>query len=480
MDKELLKKAKKLVKDKYGVTFAKKATDEFCLQAAGAYLKPNSESFGFENFNVAMSETIQQPSVIMEFKAEPVQKDTSQPGDHSITKRVNDFLETLKEDESIIVNLQQAWKQERMKTFREKTMKDMHPLKASLEKNIERAFAHRTRSLQQESYLTRVCWLNQTVQTIADPVSIAEIAQDPLITKLDIPRKLTKEINETGKTVFANQYRQKFSHTGKGIIVAVIDSEIATNHSAFGNRVLHRSNYTKEPWGNPDSHATGVAGIIGSADDEFSGMAPEATIYNYKVLATKESLNSNDFEGALAIQQALEDGAQLVNCSWGAGPASDGTGREARACNRAWELGLTIVKSAGNRGPGSGTLTTPADAEGVIVVGATGKDGKKVEKYSSRGPLASGENRPHLVAPGGNMAGAGIFSCLIQGGFGDIGIGTSFAAPHVTGLLALILEANPSLSSDGQRDFLIKLCTSLNGFAVDDQGAGFTSLAGLL
>ena len=80
-------------------------------------------------------------------------------------------------------------------------------------------------------------------------------------------------------------------------------------------------------------------------------MAPEATIYNYKVLATNPFLGGDDFDGALAIQQAVEDGAHIANCSWGAGPAGDGTSREAIACNEAWTLGLMIVKSAWNRAP---------------------------------------------------------------------------------------------------------------------------------
>ncbi len=478
MDKELLKKAKKLIKDKYGEAFAKKATDEFCLHAMVVNTMPVTRSFGFENFNAASAET-QEAGVIMEFKEEPVQKKTGQKENVTVNKKINELLDTLKDDEKLTFNMQQFYRQQRMKAFREKIIKSIHPVNSFLERNIERAFAHGTSSLQQQPYLTKICWLNQTVRTIADAGSLAEIASDPQITKLDVPRKLVREINDTGKTLFAIQYRKKFSQTGKGIIAAVIDSEIALNHKAFGSRVLHRSNYTKEPWGNPDSHATGVAGIIGSEDAVFMGMAPETTIYNYKVLATNPSLDTDDFQAFLAVQKALEDGAHLANCSWGAGPAGDGTSREARACNTAWELGLTIVKSAGNKGPGKGTLTTPADAEGVIVVGATGKNGKKVEGYSSRGPLASGKNRPHLMAPGGSDTG-GIFSCLTGGGFGDIGMGTSFAAPHVTGLLAVILEGNQSLSPDEQRNFLIKLCTKLNGFTVDEQGAGIISMASLL
>ena len=479
MDKERLKNAKKLVKDQYGEALAKKATDAFCLHAAGGYDTPRTRSFGFETAN-SMSPEVPQTSVIMEFNEAPVPKEADQPArGASVTKKVSDFLESLKREEALAVNLQQMLRQQRMQAYREQIIKNMHPVNAFLERNIERAFAHGTQSLQQQPYLTRVCWLNQTVRTIADGKTLAEVAADPKISRLDMPRKLVGEIRDTGKLVSAPQYRQQFSRTGKGIVVAVIDSEVALNHTAFGNRVMHRSNLTKEPWGNPGSHGTGVAGIIGSGGPDFFGMAPDATIYNYKVLATNDSLNADDFFGSVAIERALEDGAQLANCSWGAGPAGDGTGREARACNTAWELGLTIVKSAGNRGPGPGTLTTPADAEGIIVVGATGKDGKKIGAYSSRGPLASGENRPHLVAPGGSDAG-GIFSCLAGSGFGDIGMGTSFAAPHVTGLLALILEQEPSLSPEEQRNFVLKLCTKLNGFGAAAQGAGLVSMASLL
>lgn len=478
MDNTFLNKAKDLLKNKYGEAVAKKATDRFCFYATGGYETLAVNPIGFEGIGVPPA-TSQQSDVIIEFEEEPLQKLRAGKDNSAVIKQINDLLETIKGKDELAINLQRVLQQYRMKAHREKIIKNINPINAFLERNIERTFAHGFESLRQQPYLTKTCWLNQTVRTIAHPRSLSEIAADPKISKLDIPRKLIPEINDTGKVVFAPQYRQKFSQTGKGVVVAVIDSEIDINHPAFGSRVMQRMNYTKEPWGNPHSHATGVAGIIASGDPVFIGMAPEATIYNYKVLATSSTLNADDFEGVLAIQKALEDGAHLANCSWGIGPATDGTGREARACNQAWNLGLTIVKSAGNTGPGIGTLSTPADAEGIIVVGATGKDGQKVQQYSSRGPLSSGESRPHLVAPGGSDL-AGIFSCLTGGGFGNIGKGTSFATPHVTGLLALITEGNPSLSPDDLRKFLLKLCTKLKLFTDDDQGAGIISMASLL
>ena len=482
MNRELLKKAKKLLKNQYGEALAKKATDAFCVHALSARTSSFVRSFGAESFDAALPED-SQPGMIIEFKDAPVNKTTKQ-SDKSSGKKIAKIIETIEGEEALKINLHQVLREMKVKAHRESIIQTIQPFKAFLERNIEKEFAHATKSLQQQSYLTRLCWLNQTVQTIAGPQSLAEVAADPQVSRFDVPRKLESEIHETGKLVFAPQYRQKFSKTGKGIIVAVIDKEVALNLKAFGNRMIHRKNFTKEPWGNPSAHGTGVAGIIGSADITFSGMAPDTTIYNYKVLATDDkinkSMNADDFGGAQAIERAVEDGAQIANCSWGAGEVGDGTSRIARACDAAWDLGMTIVKSAGNCGPGSNTLTAPADARGIIVVGATGRDGKKVESYSSRGPLPSGEHRPHLVAPGGSP-GNGIFSCLTGGGFGELlPPGTSYAAPHVTGLLALLLEKDQSLSPDEQRNLLLKLCTKLNGFGVDAQGAGIVSMASLL
>lgn len=475
MNKEALKKAKQQLHNQYGEALAKKASDAFCLLAA-APVAAATRSVGFEN--VAPSSETVPSGVIIEYKED----EAPQPKSLTTTanNRLAQLLEEVQKEEGLEAQLYEAMRQSGIKVYREKIIQILHPTNAFLERSIERTFAHGSGSLQQQPYLTEVCWLNQTVRTIAGPKSLAEVAADPQITRLDLPRRLEAEIRDTGKLLFAPQYRLKFSRKGKGVIVAVIDSEVASNHKAFGKRIVHRSNFTKEPWGNPHKHATGVAGIIGSADEVFAGMAPAVTLYNYKVLATEPSLNADDFGGARAIQKALEDGVQIANCSWGAGPAGDGTGREARACNTAWNLGLTLVKSAGNKGPGANTLTTPADAKGVIVVGATGKNGKKVEDYSSRGVLPSGERRPHLVAPGGTLNGDGIMSCLLAGGFDDIGAGTSFATPHVTGLLALIVEEKPSLSPDEQRNLVIKLSKKLSGTAAGAQGAGLPSLASLL
>jgi serine protease AprX len=319
--------------------------------------------------------------------------------------------------------------------------------------------------------VTQVCWLNRTVRTWAGPQVLAEVAGDPAVSGVDVPRRIMPNADTPNhRAIGFPAFFQRTGLTGANITIAVIDSEVASGHPALKGRVVHRRNYTPEPWGNADSHGTAVAGII-AADDPFNGgLAPAATIYNYKVLATNRLFNGDDFGGALAIQQALEDGVDVANCSWGAGPTGPTPSREARAADAAWALGLTIVKSAGNRGSGASTMTTPADAQGIIVVGGTDVDGTAVQNYSSRGPAGS-KPGPDVVAPGGSAA-ESIACILVQGGFGDAGFGTSFAAPHVSGLIALFLQENPNLVPDQLRQQLRQDARPVAGFGPDAQGAG--------
>ena len=246
-------------------------------------------------------------------------------------------------------------------------------------------------------------------------------------------------------------------------------------HPALLDRVTHRRNYTPEPWGNPDCHGTAIAGIIAGRNDAVPGIAPDVDIYNYKVIATNSFLNGDDIAGAIAIQQALEDGVEVVNCSWGTKPVSSTKSREAIAVDAAWEHGMVVVKSAGNHGErGAGSVTSPAEADGVIVVGATDLSGAKVESYSSLGP-ANGEPRPHIVAPGGGFEGRLKFA-LVSGGFGTIEAGTSYAAPHVTGAVALLLQQTPDLAPDDVRNTLLSSARKLPGFSENTQGHGLLQL----
>ena len=323
---------------------------------------------------------------------------------------------------------------------------------------------------------TQICWLNHTMRTWADPSVVAEVSDDPNVASVDIPRRLRADVSGGGghqAIGLTPEIIDRFGD-GSGVTIAVIDTEVAARHPALKGRVVHRRNYTKESWGNPNKHATAIAGIIASSDLNFPGIARGVTIYNYKVLATNSFINSDDFAGSIAIQNALEDGMDAANCSWGAGPVGAIKSREALALDTAWETGMTVVKSAGNDGPGRPTMTTPADADGGIVVGATDLVGKSVEPYSSRG-TAGNRAGPDCVAPGGSNdpdSSDHLDCALVSGGFGFAGAGTSYAAPMVTGLVALLIEKNPLVTPDELRDHIRATAVQIPRIAASTQGAG--------
>jgi serine protease AprX len=492
MDQEIIKNARARVSTLFGEKLASKASEAFCL----AFGQPTA--FGAPE---AVAESVKPQSIVLEFTPQPevsaevntaveqVRKTRAWASLRNALKKielaavtrgvVTEVMEAGRSEPEILpVQAAHLLRYVKATSVRDNFFKIAGAITDEIERGARgffRAGPEAAASPQMPSFVTQVCWLNRTVRTWVHPRTLAEVVVDPSVERVDLPRRLQAEINVSASTTAAPQFRKKFKRTGKGIIVAVIDSEVALNHPALKGRIVHKQNFTAELWGNPDSHGTAVAGIIASNNEKFIGMAPEATIYNYKVLATNQFLGGDDFDGALAIQQAVEDGVHIANCSWGAGPAVDGTSREAIACNEAWTLGLIIVKSAGNRGPSPRTLTTPADADGVLAVGATDREGKAVQDYSSRGPTET-KSRPHLIAPGGISGGVGITSCLVGGGFGDCGAGTSFAAPHVSGMLALLLERDPNLTPDELRDMLLNACVPLGGVDGNTQGRGLVSL----
>ena len=440
------------VTDRYGTALARKASDELLRSLARS--RPRfaaAEALG----------TAGAASAVLEFGAGSPVTEAAVPevaGLHPTVRRLTS----------------EAARWAAINQRREQFHRDSSAIRADLEKRAATRAVVEGMMPGAMRGAVQLSWLIRAVRAPLNPKALALAAEAREVEHIDLPRQLRPDIDRTAIVVGAPTLRRD-QHVGPiDVVVAVIDSEIDIDHPALRGHATRAENYTLEPWGSPDAHGTAVAGIISSTDNRFAGMAPGARIRNYKVLATRDDLTGDDFAGALALQRALEDGARIANCSWGAGPTHDGTSREARACDAAWDLGLTIVKSAGNRGPGSDTMTTPADARGVIVVAATTTDGTRVPDYSSRGPAAN-SRRPDLAAPGGQLDDQ-IRSCLAgTKKCGDCGAGTSFAAPHVSGLLAVLLQAQPDLAPDQLRALLLAACRPLDGVPADAQGSGLVS-----
>jgi serine protease AprX len=465
-----------------GADFADKATDEFCR----AFVLPSPPAIlardGFPGLMRVVLELIPQPARL-DWIDDAIAKVQSRPAWQETFHQTRLTLEELVGEAAglDVKSLISPAAILREACVREKRERYYH-LAALVRSELDRAVSRSMDSGSVESGLleppVQFCWVNQTFLVSVDPRELAALAGDPLVSQIDVPRGVELQVRRTAETIGAVQHRERSMHTGRGVKIAVIDSEVAPLEDVFQNRIQHKKNFTDEIWSNPGKHGTTVAGIIAANGRDARGIAPEATIFNYKVVKTGSVGAPLDSHVALALEQALEDGAHIANCSWNTKAHPDGRSREARACDTVWACGMTVVVAMGNYGSTQGSVRCPADANGVIAVGATGINGKAVEEYSSRGPSQGTKPCPDVVAPGGNDN-ERIQCFLPDGGFGDCDSGTSFAVPHISGMLALLLEAKPGMTPNQQAELLKSLCRPLRFGTANDYGRGLPSLANL-
>ncbi len=192
-------------------------------------------------------------------------------------------------------------------------------------------------------------------------------------------------------------------------------------------------------------HGTHVTGIVTSDDEYYRGIANGTKILAGKVLNPGGGTYSSVIAG---IDWCVNNSAQIISMSLG-GASYPGTCDDdalAQAVNNATEKGIPVVVSSGNQGMNG--LTTPACASGAIAVGSVDKV-SDVAATSSKGPELD------LVAPGRWIMSA------VPGGW-DTKSGTSMAAPHVAGVIALMLEETPELSINDIRIVLNETSDPVN------------------
>ena len=159
---------------------------------------------------------------------------------------------------------------------------------------------------------------------------------------------------------------------GDGIVIAVIDTGIDYTHpdlSGFGpdGKIIGGYNFIHggQPPIDTTGHGTQVAGVI-AADGKVVGIAPKAKLLAYKVSEDGEGVSSELI--VRAIGRAVDDGADIINISLGVNKTNT---RIERAVNSALEQGVFVVAAAGNDGPNSSSIGSPAINHGAITVGAT-------------------------------------------------------------------------------------------------------------
>jgi serine protease AprX len=324
--------------------------------------------------------------------------------------------------------------------------------------------------------------------------ALAVLASHPRVKYVSPNRVVLGTMERTGASVGATAARQEFGYDGAGIGVAVIDSGAAWHDDLSANggpqRVVYFADYVKTHKSPYDDHGHGthVAGIIaGNGFDSGgarTGIAPAASLVVLKVLDKTGRGLVSDVIAALDHVVALRStyNIRVVNLSVAA-PVVDSYEVDplTLAARRAVEAGLVVVAAAGNQGEGAtgraqyGGIAAPGNAPWVLTVGASSHAGTidraddAIARFSSRGPTAIDYlAKPDLVAPG-----VGIESLSAPGSrlYNDLSpyllagtvptelpylslTGTSMAAPVVTGTVALMLQANPSLTPNAVKAIL--------------------------
>jgi subtilisin family serine protease len=220
---------------------------------------------------------------------------------------------------------------------------------------------------------------------------------------------------------------------GGGVIVAVIDTGVDATHPDLAGKVLPEIDLL--PGVTPDAmdndHGTRVASLIAASINAvgMAGVAPDVQIL--PVAALDPSGIGDSSTVARAIIAAADAGAKVINLSLG-GPDPDPV--LDRACVYAYTKGSILVAAAGNSYQFGNEVQYPAASPNVVAVASVD---------STATPSAFSNTGPHidLAAPGQDVLAA------IHGAGYDRQSGTSFAAPHVAGTLALVAAANPALSA---------------------------------
>ncbi len=276
---------------------------------------------------------------------------------------------------------------------------------------------------------------------------------------------------------------------GKGVNIAVIDTGISP-HNDLKKNILYFCDFVNKkraPY-DDNSHGTHVSGIIAGngamSHGMYCGMAPEAGIIALKVL------NFSGIGTSQTIVKGLEwimdncalYNIKIVNISIGTTSSScdDELSSLIKAVDSLWDMGITVITSAGNNGPEYHTITTPGISRKVITVGTgdimthTDSFGKKHMTYSSKGPTLCNVQKPDIIAPGNN-----IVSCYTRQNSYASKSGTSMSTPIVSGAAALVFSHNPSISNDEFKDLL---CRSADDAGLDryTQGCGRLNVTKLL
>jgi serine protease AprX len=346
--------------------------------------------------------------------------------------------------------------------------------------------------------------------------AVCRAAALPSVTSISVDRPIRATAESTSATIGARWIRQQLGLDGRGVGIALIDSGVTAAHDDLDSeRVVHFADFVNlRPNAYDDyGHGTHVAGIVAgngrSSGGARTGIAPAANLIVLKALDGAGFGYTSNVIAALdyAIANREKYNIRVINLSVAAGVYESYTRDPLTlAARRAVDAGIVVVAAAGNLGRSNlgktqyGGITAPGNAPWVLTVGASNGRGTadrsddRVAGFSSRGPSAIDRAaKPDLVAPGVGIESITDPSTVLFAAHPDARLwgtvqsvsqpylslsGTSMAAPVVAATVALMLEANPSLTPNAVKAILQFTAENHKGLDDRTQGAGFLNARG--
>lgn len=297
---------------------------------------------------------------------------------------------------------------------------------------------------------------------------------------------------------------------GAGIRIAILDSDFDLGNDIFSSlfteeRLRDQYDFVADSDASvtrllADSHGAQVLSIIGGdAQGRLQGAAPAA---EYMLYRTEDAFNEGFVEEdylAAAMERAVDSGAHVVNISLGYRyefdneddvpfSAMDGKTRPSSiAVAKAAQRNVLVTVSVGNMPgfaslDGTPTLQAPADADGILAVGITDLSGVPCG-YSCTGPSFDGRIKPDIMGLGPNSCAVPVASPIRASGT-TFQSGTSFAAPALAGIAALLRQAFPDATALEVREALVRTAalgtqpTNASGYGLAQADRAWLFLAG--
>lgn len=303
----------------------------------------------------------------------------------------------------------------------------------------------------------------ENIAFISEKFIIRELIEYPKSAKSIKENALNYGQSENQISMINGHILHNQGYTGQNMLIAVLDSGFlgVPSLSSFQamlneNRVIDTRDYVD---GDNDvyahhNHGRAVLSILAAKEEgSLVGSAPDA---NYLLLRTEDAASEQlieEYNWIAAAEYADSIGADIISVSLGyteydneswSYSNNDLDGRTAPisiAATIAASRGILVLTAAGNNGNDSNPkISTPADADSILTIGATNSAGEYAS-FSSIGYSADGRVKPDIVTQGE--------ATWFQGGDGQFGSGngTSFSTPIASGLAACLWQANPQMNN---------------------------------